>query len=233
MYKLLKALKLLLLIMAFGLTSNIVFAQLAKGNVLITGDLAVNTKTNKETGNFGSNVTKTRSFSIIPNVSYFVTDRLAIGLALGYGRTSIKEENNPSNSVPYLNTIVTKITLGPIVRYFIPLGKKFYFYGEGGFNMEFNNRDYYVGGLINFENPTQDGIRFKANTVRYNIGIRPGITYFLNNRFALDASFGLLGIQNETEKQPENKYKTTEFIFSFIPNSLTFGLSYRFGGTGN
>ena len=121
--------------------------------------------------------------------------------------------------------------MGPIVRLHIPLGKQFYFYGEGGFNVEFTNSNFYYGGLINFEDPAQEGTRFKSNIINYSIGIRPGITYFLNNRFALDASFGLLGIQNETVKQRDNEFKTTEFNFNIIPNSLAFGLSYRFGTT--
>ncbi len=65
----------------------------------------------------------------------------------------------------------------------------------------------------------------------YSLNIKPGIQYFLSNRVALDLSIEVFRFNSFREKTNNNNRKDTELMVNLIPNSVTLGLSYRFGGT--
>jgi outer membrane protein W len=65
----------------------------------------------------------------------------------------------------------------------------------------------------------------------YSIVFRPGLQYFLSNRVAIDVAIDLVKYTNHKEKNNTSTDHHKEFQVNLIPNSVTLGLSYRFGGT--
>jgi opacity protein-like surface antigen len=64
----------------------------------------------------------------------------------------------------------------------------------------------------------------------YSIALKPGIQYFLSNRVAIDVSVDILKYSEQKETYTTRTDNFSEFEVNLIPNSLTLGISYRFGG---
>ncbi len=209
--------------------TNFAFAQLSKGNLLVTGAFSVGSTSEENTvAGKTTDGPSTSNFSIIPNVSYFLSDRFAVGLELGYSRLSSEVVDVTSSGTITTKTVTGGLGLSPFVRYYIPLGQKFYFYGQGGFGFTSGKIENTITTFSSFFNRTTE-VKTESDLSAFNVGFRPGVTYFFTDRFALDASFGLLNFSNSTTKLGNSETKNSELNFNIIPSSLTFGLSYRFG----
>jgi long-subunit fatty acid transport protein len=227
--------KKLLLLVALLLSGSFAFAQLSKGNVLVTGAFSISSSTEESTiNNRTSDGPTLTSFSFVPNVSYFITNRFSVGLELGLNSIALEEIEVNGNTTITTKDVTTSFGIGPFVRYYVPLGQNFYFYGQGGFGITAGNIESTRTSVTTFGNSTvTNEVKTQSDLTAVNVRFRPGITYFLNNRFALDASFGLLNIEGSTVKTGNDEFKQSQFNFNLIPNSINFGLSYRFGGTSN
>lgn len=210
--------------------TNFAFAQLSKGNLLVTGAFSVGSTSQENTiAGKTTDGPSTSTFSIIPNVSYFLSDRFAVGLELGYSRLSSEVVDVTSSRTTTTKEVTSGLGLSPFVRYYIPLGQKFYFYGQGGFGFTSGKVENTITTVTTFLGTQTTETKTESDLSAFNVGFRPGVTYFFTDRFALDASFGLLNFSNLTEKLGNNETKNSEINFNIIPSSLTFGLSYRFG----
>jgi opacity protein-like surface antigen len=56
-----------------------------------------------------------------------------------------------------------------------------------------------------------------------------GIQYFLSNRVAIDVSVDILKYSEQKETYTTRTDNFSEFEVNLIPNSVTLGVSYRFG----
>lgn len=224
-------------LVALLLTTNLAFAQLSQGNLLVTGAFSISSNTSEVTNNSRvSDGPTTTDFAFVPNVSYFLTNNFSLGLEIGFNRNSTTSDfttDNGNTSVTVEN-VVSTFAFGPFVRYYVPLGNNFYFYGQGGIQVYGGTEDETETAVTQNGNTTITVINNTTTDLSgFSTGLKPGITYFLNNRFALDASFGLLQFATNGEKRTNYERRSNQVDFNIIPNSLTFGLSYRFGGTGN
>ncbi|MCF2876257.1 MULTISPECIES: outer membrane beta-barrel protein [unclassified Tenacibaculum] len=185
-----------------------------KGTWYVNGGFSI--YTNNSTNDFSSNVNKSESlnFNISPKIGYSITNNLIIGLGIGYGYN--KHENNPASS----NSIIKNksYSIFPYIKKYFSLGKKLAFSLHGEFRYTHSK----------YENHTSlNNVSFnKSND--YFVGIRPGVTYFLNNKIALEANIGALGYTRTIHKSPLNTFTHTIDNFNFNLNSsnLNFGLSY-------
>ncbi len=91
--------------------------------------------------------------------------------------------------------------LGAAARYYMTPASKFSLFGQGG--IEF-----------------QSG---KAVTI-FSLGVKPGLSYFLNNHFAVEATVGEFGIVNTSVSGTSN----TDFNFGADLSNLGLGLIYKF-----
>lgn len=224
-------------LVAMLLTTNFAFAQLSQGNLLVTGAFSISSNTSEVTNNNRvSDGPTTTDFAFVPNVSYFLTNNFSLGLEIGFNRNSTTSDftNNNGNTTVTIENVVSTFAFGPFVRYYIPLGTNFYFYGQGGIQVYGGTADETETAVTQNGNTTTTVINNTTTDLSgFSIGLKPGITYFLNNRFALDASFGLLQFATNGEKRTNYERRSNQIDFNLIPNSINFGLSYRFGGTGN
>ena len=143
------------------------------------------------------------------NNSNVSTSTLAILPSLGYFLKenlalvgTIGIENSSSGGGTSSNTFV----IGAAARYYMTPASKFSLFGQGG--IEFQSND---GGTV------------------IELGVKPGLNYFIAKNFSLEATFGNVGIVNTSPKVGDG---STDFQFGIDLSNITstFGLAlnYRF-----
>jgi outer membrane protein W len=108
------------------------FGQTSKGSFLLGGSMGFTTNTNTSYGmlygiNGGPYETKFFSITAQPSVSYFIIDRLAVGLITPYSYSRTKSKN--SLDIEMKSTTKT-YSVGPTVRYYFPLGSQWAIFPE-------------------------------------------------------------------------------------------------------
>lgn len=162
-------------------------AQIEKGDMLIKGSIGYNSLGNSTvydiTDEGHSN--SLNLLNINPQFERFISDRSSLGISVGFvdawiKRTDTYMQDNTSKS----RNGVALYYVGPTYNYYIPLAKKFYlsincFLGYAGANT--------------YSISVYDGEKEKQSSPSINMGvasITPMLNYFINNRWALTASFG-------------------------------------------
>ena len=170
----------------------------AQGSTFITGAVGFASESIAEE--------KTSGFTIAPSVGYFVTPNIAIGAKLGY--TSLKNEEGSYEETTDL------LTAGVFGRYYWMPASKFSIFAELG-------ADY--RSLTEDDNTTSN--EYKSNG--FAIQLAPGVNYFLNNNFALEAKVGVLGYSSD-KPDYTGAEATDNFNIGLNLNDITLGLVYKF-----
>lgn len=140
------------------------------------------------------------SIGLAPEVGYFVSDNLAVGLGVFYTYSKFKpdEGRNVENNT---------IGVNPYARYHFLNYGNFRMYGQLGFGYSYSSIDY-------------------DNSIHYfEIGLRPGIAYSLSDCFAINATFGYLGYDH-FKQGGDNKI--SHFGSNMDMSSLLFGFTVAF-----
>ena len=163
------------------------FAQFEKGRALVGGGLAFSAQTSKSKAN-GNSVTtgKTTSFSIDPQVGFFIIDNLAVGAGLDITLSKWKDEFDNDEDESY-----TSFEFQPIVRYYLPVGV--FFQGQFGVG----SRKY------KYEDGSDDE---KYNTTSFALAV--GYAHFLNDHVAVEP---MVGYRSSALKDKDTDYKYTDF----------------------
>ena len=192
-------------VFAFGFANaqETVSEGFTKGDVFISGAVGFGST---KTGDF-----KTSDFVVAPKVGYFVTDNIAVGVAVGYESSKIEVVDDLTNNT---------FSVGAFGRYYFTPASKFSIFGELGLN--YNNYDNEFGvdndGLLVPVDGKGDG---------FGVSVAPGVSYFIAKNFALEASFGILGY-NSTKPDFEGAEKTNSFEFGLDTRDIRLGLVYKF-----
>jgi len=112
--------KKLLLFSLSALILKISLAQITEHNWLVGGTgLFSSTTSNSMAGAVGQRQTQ---INLSPNIGYFLFDKFAAGLKLGYSNNRYKQLNTPNYN---LSKFIT-YSIGPFLRYyFLPTDKQF------------------------------------------------------------------------------------------------------------
>lgn len=183
---------------AFGLAS----AQEAdngfsNGDAFISGSVGF---ANQSTGDV-----KTNGFTVSPRVGYFVSENIAVGVALGYTSTTDKAPGTEDEK----NSM---FEVGAFGRYYFTPANKFSLFGQLG--VAYASSKYEEGD-------------FEAKSNGFNIGLAPGINYFVSDHFALEATFGLLGYTT-SKPDADGAESTDTFEFGVDMSNINFGIVYKF-----
>ncbi len=111
---------------------------------------------------------KYTAFGLAPELGYFVSDNLALGIGLGF--TSISGDAAEASGDKG-----TAFGVAPYLRWFAHKSGAFSFYVQGGL-------DY-----ANIKLDGQDAVN------SFRIGVLPGVAYGLSEHFSINANFGWLG----------------------------------------
>lgn len=179
----------------------------SNGDIFMTGAVGFGTTS---TGDYS-----TSQFTIAPSVGFFVSDNIAVGVELGY--TSATEDNEIMfMGEPVMVEQTTKtLGIGGFGRYYFTPANDFSFFGQLSIA--------YASSTFDSGYPGEDEV--KANG--FNIGLAPGISYFISNNFALQASIGVLGYTT-VKPDYDNAESTDTFELGLDMNDVRFGLVYKF-----
>jgi hypothetical protein len=155
---------------AFVLIASGAFAQFNQGRYLVGGSLGFSAVTHKsDNGTTTTTTGKSTSFSLSPDVGYFVIDNLAVGASLSLATSSYKSDGSSDKS----NS--SSVTIAPFVRYYLDPGIFFQGFVGGG---SATNKDTYSTGQTTITTTTKTGI--------LTWGLGAGYAYFLNDYVAIE-----------------------------------------------
>ncbi len=167
---------------------------------------------------------RSTSLSLQPQIGWFVRDNVALGLTVGGTFASAKY--NTVNPVPSQRS--WSVSLQPFMRNYAMLGPKVGVFLESSVATGF--------GVAEFPTITATGapITSRSRTFSFQAGIRPGITYFLGRRFAVEATTGFVGLNLQTSRTPvsstvRGEARNNSFSFSptwVIGSNVGVGLKY-------
>lgn len=183
-----------------SLTSS---AQIAKGSVLLGGGISGG-KNKSENNNQESQYS---SFSFYPAIGLAVKENTVVGLRLSYYHSKSESDNNPYKQEE------NGYSAGIFYRKYMPLGRKFYLFGEGA--------AYYSHRDQNYIYPDSKSIQ-EANSVGVNF--YPGVAFAVNKRIHLE-----VGLNNLVDLS----YNRSETKYTSLGNTTTTSKSSGFGFSTN
>ena len=172
-----------------------------KGNITLGGNLSYNyQKIVDVDGN-------TQTYSILPNVGYFVQKNFAVGLGFGYAGKTEKDASD-------IKTISGEFSVAPYARYY-----------SGNANVKFFGQlSVPLGWGTNKAGGSKTG-----TTERYGVALSPGVVYFPSSRVGIE--FSVLGLHYEytSNKSREGaKVKTNEFGLDANSLAPSIGVNFYF-----
>jgi opacity protein-like surface antigen len=205
----------------FGLSN----AQIAAGTTYLSGSVGYS----QQERNNGNN--KTENFNVLPTVGYFVSNNFAIGLGIGYETQKNTDITNVtmfpgSTSVTTAETKQPAFVVAPFARKYWTLGDKLYIFGQLAVPMRF--------GKTETENTTVNTSGSSVTTVsssseakytQIGVTVKPGLDYFLNKNWSIEATIGEFGYNNF---KPKDGDAINNYSFGLNLSTVTFGVKYVF-----
>jgi outer membrane protein len=151
---------------------------------------------------------KVNGFNFSPKAGYFVTNNIAVGVALGFG-------SNKHDMGFGVEEKITTFSVGAFGRYYFKPGSQFSIFGQLGVNSNSSKDENTVGNITTVS---------KING--FDVMLSPGISYFVSRSLAIEASFGALGYETEKPNTP-GADSTDSFGLNLNLSSINFGLVYK------
>ncbi|MBS2101014.1 outer membrane beta-barrel protein [Carboxylicivirga linearis] len=154
---------------------------------------------------------KTNTFRIQPKFGRFINETSLLGIGLAYQNTKMKVlDDQEANS--------NSFSINPYFSHYYKISENFYFTSNITLSFGFGK-----------ETDFNDN-EFNSSTI--GISGQPGISYFLNNHWALKTTFGKIYYSNtKTETytgENKNKDSSDDFGINLSMDSFSFGASYFF-----
>ncbi|KAA2223469.1 outer membrane beta-barrel protein [Chryseobacterium sediminis] len=204
----------------FGLSN----AQIAKGTTYLSGSVGYS----QEESNNGN--LKKENFNVLPTVGYFVNTNLAVGLGIGYQT----EKNTTTTTATLGNTTVVNesivktpaFVVAPFVRKYWTLSDKLYFFGQLAVPMQFGKTETETNSVATSGNTVvTNSTSTEAKYTKIGVTVKPGLDYFLNKNWSIEATIGEFGYSNY---KPKDGDATNNYNFGLNLSSVTFGVKYVF-----
>ncbi|KFF21825.1 outer membrane beta-barrel protein [Chryseobacterium sp. JM1] len=202
----------------FGLSN----AQIAKGTTYISGQVGYSQKENN------NDDSKVESFKVLPTVGYFVGTNLAVGLGVGYKNDKTTETTKNSLITSEDKNTESAFVVAPFVRKYWTIADKLYIFGQLEVPMEFGQvkeegtSTTTIGGST-----TTASTSTKSNYTSIGVNIKPGLDYFLNKNWSIEATFGEFGY-NTSKFDVDGAKSVNNYKFGLNLSAVTFGVKYVF-----
>ena len=216
----------LILVILFGITFNS-SAQIQKGAMLIGGNVSFNVQERNDgfnTYNFElEDDYYKRTFLVArPQFGIFINESMMLGIGINYEFTETKSKY--INIVSYEESKSTQknnlIFINPYFKKFFKVKDDFFVTTSLNFLIGFGKRKTEGENYYGYN----DNRKYELNIFEYRLNVSPGLTYFLNDRWALNASIGQL-FYSHTKETPDNYTGVSEKPKNIDKN---FGLSFKF-----
>jgi outer membrane immunogenic protein len=214
-----------IVLFAFILFSCTAFGQLKKGNVFINGSLSI-TASKQETLQLQSSTNKTSGFSIMPRVGIFISDKMALGLGIGYYYAKTADTYYDNSGTGSTNRFKAYgLSISPFLRRYFSLGDKVVFFLDGRLNLGFGNssNDYFY---LNTYTGQVQTISASNDTFTTGVALKPGVAFFISPKWGLEVSFANLGF--DYFKPTGSDLESYRFTFSHGLDALNFGAAFYF-----
>ncbi len=169
------------------------FSQVKEGAILLGGQFTFDVSK----VDYGSNSFREPSertvFIIQPQLGFALSERLIVGGSLGYRNVKNISTDFFFGGPSTIETTENLFAVSPFVRNYFGITEKFYFYLQGDASIGF--------GKSTFEDENGNEFQPEANLTALSIGVRPGLSFFVSDKVALEAEFGFLGYTQEKSKQ--------------------------------
>jgi len=174
----------------------------ANGDVFITGGIGI---TSFEEGDVSSSI-----FNISPKIGFFVSDNIAIGGRLGY--RSETADVYDADLLEYGEEKYSTLMVGAFGRYYTTPSSDFSFFAELG---------------VDYMSTTVDVPGGDYKETGFGIALSPGISYFMSDHFALEASIGVLGY-NTMKPDYDGAENRNTFDIGVNMEDVMVGVVYKF-----
>lgn len=177
----------LLALIGIFLFPFLAFAQPNQGQWVLGGSIGTSGFENELNDELNNQVSSSFGVSITPEISYLLSNKLALGLGIGYSYSQNKSESDQFNSKNQGNGY----SFSPFVQNYWMLGEKF--------GITLISRASVSFGKNTFENNQEQSS--EVNYWDLNLNVRPGVVYFVKPKFALQATSGGVGLGASRSKQ--------------------------------
>ncbi|REC76367.1 porin family protein [Chryseobacterium elymi] len=204
----------------FGLSN----AQIAKGTAYLSGSVGYS-QVESDNGNY-----KKENFNVLPTVGYFVGTNLAVGVGVGY--QTEKTTVTSTTTLPGATVVSEDITkkpafvVAPFVRKYWTLSDKLFIFGQLAVPMQFGKTETENNSVVTTGSSTSTtSLSTEAKYTQVGVTVKPGLDYFLNKNWSIEATIGEFGYSNY---KPKNGDATNNYNFGLNLSSVTFGVKYVF-----
>lgn len=208
----------------FGLSN----AQIAKGTVYLSGSVGYS---QEETNNGDS---KVENFNVLPTVGYFVAPNLAVGLGVGF--QTQQTTNISTTSLLNTTTVTTNeiknpaFVIAPFARKYWTLSDKLYFFGQLAVPMQFGKSEVENSSVTTTTTTTgvttsSSSVSSEAKYTQVGVTVKPGLDYFLNKNWTIEATIGEFGYNNF---KPKGGDATNNYSFGLNLANVGIGVKYVF-----
>ncbi len=206
----------------FGLSN----AQIKTGTLYLSGQAGYSQEKNNNTDD------KLQNFSIIPTVGVFIAPNIAVGTGIGY--IGSRAENTDVNDLGFgietrqSNVKADAFTARPFIRKYWTLSDKLYIFGQLEIPIEIGKRtaDLQLNYFDMNGYTYSQSMNIEQKYTSFGVNIKPGLDYFINKNWTIEATIGEFGYKNIKIKDQENG--TDTFNFGLNLSSVTFGVKYVF-----
>ena len=203
-----------LLLIYFGVN-----AQLEQGNVSLGGSFSFSTRNIYDDNPSGDVNINSNGFSFRPRIGYLVSDRAIFGLGFEvYTHSNDIQENSLTRKY---NT--TSFSVEPFYRYYFSVGDKFGLFLHSAVSYGFSKTK-------NSETNDLGTSETAITGRRFGLGVWPGINYFINNKWAVEAGFGGIGYsiaKNKSDGETSDaESKMNGFHANFGISSFSLGVKF-------
>ncbi|MCW3168984.1 porin family protein [Chryseobacterium sp. 09-1422] len=204
----------------FGLSN----AQIAKGTVYLSGSVGYS---QEETNN--GNL-KTENFNVLPTAGFFVASNFAVGLGVGYQTEKTTAVSTTTiGNVTTVNSSVEKypaFVVAPFARKYWTLSDKLYFFGQLAVPMQFGKAESEVSSVsTNGTTTVSTSTSAESKYTQVGVTVKPGLDYFLNKNWTIEATIGEFGYNNFKPKEGD---ATNNYSFGLNLANVGIGVKYVF-----
>ncbi len=190
-----------------------------KGTWNLTGSVAFGLRNDDMESSDTSRTSDYSSFLLRPSAGYAVGNNLVVGLGIAYENRDEESTYVSGGSVSESELKTNTYGIFPYVRKYFGLSQNLALSLQGEVGYSRSEIEHTSGGISNLTDVERDAFFF---------GIRPGLTFFLSKRFALETNLGSLGYTMTNSKNDDSESDSNRFSLNLNPSDLFFGLSYYF-----
>jgi hypothetical protein len=189
-------------------------AQPEKGMFLFSGNVTF--QKNADNGAINVTTNNIKQIQFLPYAGYFISPRIALGMLANYSRN--ESDFNSITQLTPSKTVQQSFVAGPFIRYYHPITEKFFFFAQG--DLTFGKGK----GNILFD----QGLATNGTITSTSIAVRPGVSYFISKRWAVELILGSLMYSKRDFKGGNTTSSLDGFAISFITRGMSPGIVFTF-----